>query len=175
MAEADQKTTFAEDPGLAGLVLIARFHSIAADAGQLRHAAGIKSGSFDDRELLLAARSLGLKARKVKVSSERLSKTPFPALGLDKDGRHFILAGCNADKALVVEAGRTSPTTTTPSEVMARCDGELLLFASRASLAGELARFDFSWFIPAVVKYRRLLLEVLLVQPCCRYLVSSRR
>jgi subfamily B ATP-binding cassette protein HlyB/CyaB len=38
-----------------------------------------------------------------------------------------------------------------------------LLIASRASLAGVMARFDFSWFIPAVVKYRRLLIEVLLV------------
>ncbi|BCQ25907.1 hypothetical protein NK8_40910 [Caballeronia sp. NK8] len=37
----------------------------------------------------------------------------------------------------------------------------MILFASRASLAGELARFDFSWFIPAIVRYRKLLLEVL--------------
>jgi subfamily B ATP-binding cassette protein HlyB/CyaB len=164
MAESEQQqANFAEDPGLAALVLIARFHSVAADANQLKHAAGIKSVAFDERELLLAARSLGLKARKVTVSAERLSRTPFPALALDKSGRHFVVAGCTADKALVVDAGHGSPTTSTPSEVMARCGGELLLFASRASLAGELARFDFSWFIPAVVKYRRLLLEVLLV------------
>ncbi|ASL46263.1 Toxin RTX-I translocation ATP-binding protein [Burkholderia sp. AD24] len=39
----------------------------------------------------------------------------------------------------------------------------MLLLTSRASLAGDLARFDFSWFIPAIIKYRRLLLEVLLV------------
>ncbi|SIT42321.1 type I secretion system ATP-binding component [Paraburkholderia ribeironis] len=44
---------------------------------------------------------------------------------------------------------------------MDRSGGRLLLFTSRASLAGELAKFDFSWFIPAIVKYRRLLLEVL--------------
>src|SRR5262249_32090127 len=31
------------------------------------------------------------------------------------------------------------------------------------SLAGDMARFDFSWFIPALIKYRRLLLEVLIV------------
>lgn len=36
-----------------------------------------------------------------------------------------------------------------------------MLAASRASLAGELAHFDFSWFVPAIIKYRRLLLEVL--------------
>ena len=41
--------------------------------------------------------------------------------------------------------------------------GELILVASRASLAGELAKFDFSWFIPSLVKYRRLLGEVLLI------------
>lgn len=44
-----------------------------------------------------------------------------------------------------------------------RWSGELILFTSRASLAGELARFDFTWFIPAIVKYRRLLGEALLV------------
>ena len=42
-------------------------------------------------------------------------------------------------------------------------DSRKCLFTSRASLAGELAKFDFSWFVPAVVKYRKLLGEVLLV------------
>jgi subfamily B ATP-binding cassette protein HlyB/CyaB len=42
-------------------------------------------------------------------------------------------------------------------------DRSLILISSRASLAGELAKFDFSWFIPALVKYRKLLGEVLLI------------
>jgi subfamily B ATP-binding cassette protein HlyB/CyaB len=163
MTDSDQKAMPGADPGLAALVLIARFHSIAADANQLRHGAAMKSAAFDERELLLGARSLGLKAQKVTVAAERLSKTPLPALAIDRGGRHFVLAGCNAETALIVEAGQTSPTTAAPADVMARCGGQFLLFASRASLAGELSRFDFSWFIPAVVKYRRLLLEVLLV------------
>ena len=49
------------------------------------------------------------------------------------------------------------------ADFIARWNGELILFTSRASLAGELAKFDFTWFIPAVVKYRKLLGEVLLV------------
>src|SRR5699024_10316489 len=44
-----------------------------------------------------------------------------------------------------------------------RYQGRLLTVTSRASLVAELARFDFSWFIPAMVKYRKLLLEVLVV------------
>jgi subfamily B ATP-binding cassette protein HlyB/CyaB len=151
------------DPGLAALVVIAGFHGLAAEAEQLRHAAGGKSAQFDDRDLVLSARSLGLKTRKVRVTADRFAKTPLPALALDKDGRHFILAGCDGEKALILEAGANAVTMSMPAAVFARCDGELLVFASRASLAGEMARFDFSWFIPAVVKYRRLLLEVLIV------------
>jgi subfamily B ATP-binding cassette protein HlyB/CyaB len=45
----------------------------------------------------------------------------------------------------------------------ARWSGELILFTSRASMAGDLSKFDFTWFIPAIVKYRKLLGEVLLV------------
>ena len=153
----------AADPGLAALVLIARFHSVAADAGQLRHTAALKTDRFGERDLILAARSLGLKARAVTVDTARLAKTPLPALLLDKDGQHCVLAGCDATRAMVLESGAATPTVSSPAEIISRSSGRLLLFASRASLAGELARFDFSWFIPAVVKYRRLLLEVLLV------------
>jgi ATP-binding cassette, subfamily B, bacterial HlyB/CyaB len=163
MTDPEQQTIPDSDPGLAGLVMIARFHGIAADAGQLRHAAGIKSAAFTDTELALSARTLGIKTRKVRVSPDRLSRTPFPALALDNDGQHFIVAGCNSERALILDSGANAPTATSPADVMARCSGHMLLFTSRASLVGELARFDFSWFIPAVIKYRRLLLEVLLV------------
>ena len=54
--------------------------------------------------------------------------------------------------------------TIEPIDVFAQhCTGELILITSRASLAGDLAKFDFSWFIPALVKYRKLLGEVLLI------------
>ena len=163
MAEFDQRETTSVDAGLAALVAIARFHHIPADASQLRHNAGIKSMAFGEQDLLLAARSLGLRARKVTAPLGRLPQTPFPALALDKDGQHFVLAGCAGEKVFIIEEGQRSPTQVTPDAVMCRCGGKLLLFASRASLSSELARFDFSWFIPAIVKYRRLLLEILLV------------
>lgn len=41
--------------------------------------------------------------------------------------------------------------------------GRLLLITSRANMLSELAKFDFRWFVPAVVKYRRILLEVFIV------------
>lgn len=153
----------AADPGLAALVLIARLHGVAAESSQIRHSAALRTERFGERDLILAARSLGLKARVVTVTEAQVAKTPLPALLLDSSGQHCVLAGCDGARAMVLECGAATPTVISPSAVMTRSGGRLLLFASRASLAGELARFDFSWFIPAVVKYRRLLLEVLLV------------
>jgi ATP-binding cassette, subfamily B, bacterial HlyB/CyaB len=45
----------------------------------------------------------------------------------------------------------------------AQWTGELILITSHASQMGALAKFDFSWFIPSLVKYRKLLGEVLLI------------
>ena len=92
---------------------------------------------------------------------DQLAGTPLPALVLARDGRHFILAKSDGKTALVLQAGAPAPTVQPLEDIAARSTGRMLLFASRASILGELARFDFSWFIPAVVRYRRLLLEVL--------------
>jgi ATP-binding cassette, subfamily B, bacterial HlyB/CyaB len=155
------ENTPTDDPGIAALVVIARFHGIAADPAQLLHQSAASDGRFTDKHLVLAARTLGLKARIVTLRAESLGSAPLPALILDRAGQHFILAKSDSKTALILEAGSSAPVVKPLEEIITRSNGHLILFASRASLAGELARFDFSWFIPAIVKYRRLLLEVL--------------
>lgn len=151
----------AEDAGLIALVRIARFHGIAADAAQLRHAMANGTAALNENDLIRSARSIGLKARAVTVRPTGLTKAPLPALVLGRDGQHFILAKSDGETALVLEADASAPVIRPLEQIVARSSGRMLLFASRASLAGELARFDFSWFIPPIVRYRRLLLEVL--------------
>ncbi|VXB55479.1 Leukotoxin translocation ATP-binding protein LktB [Burkholderia sp. 8Y] len=88
---------------------------------------------------------------------------PLPALFLDRDGRHFILAKTDGKTVVMLESGMAAPVIKPLDEIVPRSSGAMLLFTSRASVAGEFARFDLSWFIPAVIRYRRLLLEVLAV------------
>ncbi len=165
------------DTGLACLVMLARFHQIAADPEQLAHQFKASGQPFDKAEILLAAKHLGLQARPVKTSIDRLERTPLPAIAVDNAGGYFILARYDADKALIHDPKAERPQVVSREELLARWGsedggqktedrkscGQLILFASRASMTGEMAKFDFSWFIPAVVKYRRLLGEVLLV------------
>lgn len=161
-AEAPPQASAPLDSGLLGLVILARFHNIPADPDQLAHEFREPGQAFGIRQILLAAKRLGLKAKCVRTERHRLDRTPLPALALDNEGGFLILARVDADKVLVQIPGQ-NPRVMSAEAFAAGWSGELILFASRASLAGELARFDFSWFIPAIVKYRRLLGEVLLV------------
>ncbi|PMY01136.1 type I secretion system permease/ATPase, partial [Pseudomonas sp. MPR-R2A5] len=41
--------------------------------------------------------------------------------------------------------------------------GRLLLLTTREGVGGTIGRFDISWFIPQIVRYRKLIGEVLLI------------
>ena len=153
---------------LNALCAIARFHQIAADPETLAHQVGIASGDVVDTDAVLrAAALLGLRARRSKSSVERLALVPLPALALvrseDGPARFVILARCDAQRVLLQdpESASSGPAVEPLDTFAARWTGELVLITSRATAAGELAKFDFSWFIPSLVKYRRLLFEVL--------------
>lgn len=132
------------DTGLASLVLIARFHGLAADPDQLAHEYSDGGAPCSITELLLAAKKLGLKAKRVKTQLDRLAKTPLPAIACDRDGRFFVVARLDADRVLIHDPSTARPELVTPDAFAARWSGELILLASRASLAGELAKFDFT-------------------------------
>lgn len=153
----------APDTGLLCLTMLARYHQVAADADQLSHEFRAAGTPFGATEILLAARKLDLRVRKATVRAGRLGTTPLPAIGRGADGNFFILARVDGGKALIQDPRRSGPTELTLDELEQVWTGELILMASRASISGALAKFDFSWFIPAVVRYRKLLLEVFLV------------
>lgn len=152
-----------KDLALRGLVLLAQFHGIAADASQMAHDAGLGNAAMDETTLVLAARKLGLKARVSSTALARLAMTNLPALALGANGDAFIIARFTGDQVLIHDLTQRRLRTIDMLALQQRYRGRLLQVASRASVLGELARFDFSWFIPAVIKYRKMLMEVIVV------------
>ncbi|MEO7115922.1 MAG: cysteine peptidase family C39 domain-containing protein [Caldimonas sp.] len=164
----------ADEPqaALVSLCLIARMHHVAADPAHLAHQLGWSPRHVPGvSDLLLAARAVGLRAKSSRSTGDRLALVPLPALAFvrDSDGAEcvVVLAQCDGQRVLhqdpsgATHGGR--PAIEPLDAFVARWTGELILVTSRASLAGSLAKFDFSWFIPSLVKYRRLFGEVLLV------------
>jgi ATP-binding cassette, subfamily B, bacterial HlyB/CyaB len=172
VSASSQRPAEAASSSLDALCLIARLHQIAADPAHLTHQLGWSpSRAVTLTDLLLAAKQIGLKAKVTKTTSIRLALSPLPALAILRDDsgaqRTVVLAQCDGQRVLfqdpsgAVQGGR--PVIEPLSVFESQWTGELILITSRASLAGELAKFDFSWFIPSLVKYRKLFGEVLVV------------
>lgn len=150
------------DPGLMCLLILARFFGVPANGDQLRHQFGEPSKTLTDTDLLRAAGHLGFKAGLVKSIWAKLAGTPLPAMARMNDGRYVVLAKVEADKVLIQNPSEPKPTILSRQAFEEQWNGELLLVTKRAGLRPQDWRFDFTWFIPAIVKYRRLLGEVLL-------------
>ena len=148
------------DTGAHCLAMIARFHEIAADPAQLAHEHAPGAAAMDVRGLVRAARGIGLKSRVGILKRRRLHKAPLPAIAEARDGGFFILARADTERALIQAPGRR-PETLGLEALSELWTGRVVLVARRAGLAGEARRFDITWFIPAIVKYRRMFAEVL--------------
>ena len=151
------------DLALAGLVLVAQFHGLAIDPDQLIHDLGCGDAPLDERTVLLIAKRIGLKAGFSAIPASRLDKVSLPALAWQPDGEHFLVAKCNDEQVLIHDLRQNRPQILSRAQFEDRYGGRLLLVACRASVLEGLTKFDFSWFVPAVVKYRKVLLEVFVV------------
>ncbi|MCC7006053.1 MAG: type I secretion system permease/ATPase [Ottowia sp.] len=163
------------DSGLLALLLMAGLHGVSADAAKLKHEFGAEL--FTISKILRAAQFLGMSAKAITQDPARLARAPLPAVAQDKQGQFFIVgkvdtsgatatrhsAALSPDTRILIQRPGSAPSILKLEEFLSLWSGQLIFFTSRASYAGEMAKFDFTWFIPAIIKYRKLLREVLLI------------
>jgi len=154
-------TSGVTDTGLTSLLILARFYDLPADGSQLRHQFAQSGQPLSDTDLLRAAKHLGLKAGVLKTQWSKLPGMPFPAIAKRTDGHYVVLAKIEGDKALIQDPVEGRPLVLSREQFESAWTGELLLFTKRANLRLQDLKFDFTWFIPAIVKYRKFLGEVL--------------
>jgi subfamily B ATP-binding cassette protein HlyB/CyaB len=151
-------STGGDDSALAAFVLMLRIHGIGADPEQIRHRCA--TANIGVTEMLRCAKELGLKARINVTNWDRLSSTPLPGIAALRDGGFLILGKVAEDKVLVQYPSSPRPEAMTREQFEAIWDGRLVLMARRAKLSDLSRRFDITWFVGAIHKYRRLLVEV---------------
>ncbi|PHS67837.1 MAG: type I secretion system permease/ATPase [Methylophaga sp.] len=149
------------DTGLACLVNLAKLHGLPADPDHLSHTHADPGKHFDEQAITLAGRDLGLKIRGHNSQWKKLEKTSLPAIGQHHDGHWFIIAGIESDKVLIHDPLEKAPLTLEKSSFEKAWSGRVILVTRRASLSNLGGHFDFSWFVPAILKYKKLLFEVL--------------
>ncbi len=148
------------DPGLTALVMMLQFLGVPADPEQIRHQfGGVEIGIT---EMLRCTKQFNIKARLVRTSWDRLDKTPLPAIVPLRDGGFLILGKAGDGKAIVQYPGSPRPQMLTKAQFEVIWDGRIVLMTKRAGLADLSRRFDITWFMGAINRYRGLLGEVLL-------------
>ena len=151
------------DTGLACFAIMASYYEKPISLDQIRHKYDRQNSHFEEYELLQLAKEFSFKARFVDTTWERLDKINLPAIAQDRNKRYFVIGKVADDKVLIQDPARSNhPQVLTQDEFLARWNGRLLMMTCREFINGKNRKFDFSWFIPSVVKYRRLFGEVIL-------------
>ncbi|MBF0435940.1 MAG: type I secretion system permease/ATPase [Magnetococcales bacterium] len=149
------------DPGLACVELLARFHQVPCNREGIKRRYGGEESPFGVVEIQRALKSLGFKARQIRPTWERLDRLALPAIVPLREGGFGLLARVEEHQALVLspfsQRARSLPRQTFESQ----WDGSIILAAHRKFSRGRSGFFDISWFIPAVLKYRWLFVEIL--------------
>src|SRR5262249_31895278 len=86
------------DPGLRALVMVLRFHGVAANPAQIRHQLGMVPVGVP--EMVRTAKQFGLKARVRTTAWSRLAHTSLPAIAALRDGGFLILGKVAEDQDL---------------------------------------------------------------------------
>jgi ATP-binding cassette, subfamily B, bacterial HlyB/CyaB len=147
------------DGAVSTFVTLLTLQGIPADASQIKHRFG--GAVMGPEDMLRLALAMGLKARILRTRWDRLPHTPLPGIGVLKTGGFLLIAKSDAEKVLVQAPG-FRPQLMSRADFEAGWDGRLLLVTTRAALVNLARRFDLSWFLGAIWKYRHLLSEVLI-------------
>jgi subfamily B ATP-binding cassette protein HlyB/CyaB len=188
--QASSEDDASDESGLACLAVLAKYHGFVARPSQLRHDLAL-NGPLQVPDILRAARKLQLSAKAGPIDLDRVAalQTPLPCIVVMRVGvlaerpaeddettgpgvadlsanagtreRFVILAKFEEGRAYVHDPIEGRMTAFGIEALKACLGGSAVFITSRAQLAAELARFDFSWFVPAIVKYRRLIGEAL--------------
>lgn len=151
------KASAIDDSGLICLSLMLGFLQIPTDIAQLRHAVG--TGTPLSNDLVRIARRLGARASRRNVAAGGLTRTPLPLIARGVDGAYFIIASVR-DDTILIQPASGGPEQWTFEKLEERWGGEAVLLTTRAETA-IIGKFDVTWFIPALIKYRGLIGEVL--------------
>ena len=161
--------TMGRDSGFLCLKLLAQFHYLEMDDAHIWHEYNPSGGATDWVALVRMAKGVGFKAKIGKIDWRRMQYMPLPLIAKDNDGNFILIVARrqpddSEEQLLVQRPGHDGPPRKmTLSEVRKHVGDRCIFLTSRASLKRQLGHFGIAWFIPAIIKYRKQMGEVLIM------------
>jgi ATP-binding cassette, subfamily B, bacterial HlyB/CyaB len=151
------------------LVSVARHHGIELSVERLRHTYAIADVPIPHALLLRMAKEAGLRARFARLTWDMLARLgqAYPALARLANGNWVVVAaaGKNAAGEEAVEvfdplAERPDPLVVAKADFCANWGGEVVVAKRSRALPDTPRPFGFRWFVPELLRQRRLFGEV---------------
>jgi ATP-binding cassette subfamily B protein len=151
------------------LVNVARHHGIELSVERLRHTYAVADGPIPASLLLRMAKEAGLRARFARLTWDALMRLgqAYPALARLANGNWVvvaaagkIVAGEEAVEVFDPLAEQPEPLVVAKAVFCANWGGEVVVAKRSRALPDTPRPFGFRWFIPELLRQRRLFAEV---------------
>jgi len=152
------------DSGIHCLCVVARFFNVPSHPAQLIREFTPSHDNLVDANVIRAAKHIGLKAKQTTLNIDKLAECPLPALGQHQEGHYFVIAKVmkEGQEFLIHDLATGKPEVLDKDALAELWTGQTILIAKRTGLVNAKVKFGVSWFIPAIVKYKKLLTDVIL-------------
>jgi subfamily B ATP-binding cassette protein HlyB/CyaB len=159
----DEEHIFEYDSGLTALCAIASHYRISANSKTLTHQLAISAKS-GPRDILRAAKHIGLKAKLISTRSEkRFASLPVPAIICFVDGDYGVYLGLTNGLHNIADPQSLAVRQVDFAALLGASNGSTILIQRRFSGPGvSKETFGFRWFLPSLFRYRRAFGHVLL-------------
>lgn len=148
--------------GLIAFEIICRINNIGIDLRSIIRENGITEDEITKEELLLIAKKVGFKAKIKSMDFVKFPKYPFPAIFVLKNNTFGVILkpDCSNKRALIFIPEDKKAKELTFEEISEISNDEIIFLSHK--LMNEQIKFGFKWFFVEIMKYKRIIAEVML-------------
>ena len=159
------------DTGAVCLAIVAQINQIAVDVAQILHQFGDSNNPLSEDAILRAAKSIGFRAKSTNLNSDQLEAMVLPIIALGENNKYFVIAKKTSKQSdsdepqthyLIHDPNIGQPQSLSADELNKLWSGKAILLSKRGNPFEAVKEFDISWFIPSILKYRKLFGDVLI-------------
>lgn len=153
---------FMKDSGLLCTILLSQYYQLSASPENLYHKYN-KDGLFNDISIFKSLKSIGLKSKIIKQKCmEDIKDLPMPIIVKNKQNDYLIILKIENDQALVQNPYRKQPGQVPFNDLLNGITNEIIITRKQTKIISEEFKFGVQWFIPALMKHKRIFSEIIL-------------
>lgn len=159
--EQNQRKNY--NTGLISLEIVARFNQVDIDMRSIVRNYGIETADVSPEEIIRIAQNAGFKIKKKNITLKEInSKYPLPAIVRKKDDTYNVVLAIKQDeeKVMILDPTEKSPKAVNIEEFQAELQDFILVLKHK--LLNDEVKFGFKWFFIEILKYKKIVGQVLL-------------